>query len=235
MTYRVANLNRRAAQPGTDPFRVSPLLPAMLAAAALSACSTVLLPSNVVPVAPMSHSVEQANHSLAEAARDRANIEAAYAASEEVCSKRFFVNTCLEQAREQRRSALAVVRAVEVEAEHFKRKFSADERDRALAAVAVEDARRVAAAEAAAAAAAAAAPPPEAAPAQQALPKARVTPEQSAAAHAKKMAGIAARDKAGAEQRAERVAAFERKKEASLRRQEAIARKKAAKAEKAAE
>ena len=209
---------------------------AALACAALAACSTVLLPPNVTPVAPLSHSVEQADQSLAEAKKERAAIEAAFAASEQVCAKRFFVNNCLEQAREKRRGGLAAVRAVEIEAEYFKRKSSADERDRALAAAQSDEALRAAERaanaekEAAAAAAARAAEPP----APPSI-KPGLTPAPRKAQYDAKMKRLAEQERADAPKRAAKAEAFERKKEESARRQREVARKKAARAEKAGE
>lgn len=217
-------------------FRIIRMGAAALAAALLAACTTVLLPPNVVPVAPLSHSVEQADHNLAEAAKERAGIEAAYAASEQVCAARFFVNSCLEKAREKRRSALAVVRAVEIEAEYFKRKHSADARDRALAEAQSDEALRaaeratVAEQEAAAAAAARAAAPP----APPSI-KPGLTPAQRKAEHEARMKRIAAQEKADAPKRAAKAAAFERRKEEAAKRQREVAEKKAANEAKAAE
>ena len=207
-----------------------------LACAALAACGTTLQPSGAMPVAPLSHSVEQANHSLEEASKERAAIEAAFAASEQVCAKRFFVNSCLEQAREKRRGGLAAVRAVEIEAEYFKRKASADERDRALAEAQSDDALRAAERagnaekEAAAAAAARAAAPP----APPSI-KSGLTPAQRKAQYDAKMKREAELERADAPKHAAKAAAFERKKEESARRQRKVADKKAAKAAKAAQ
>jgi colicin import membrane protein len=200
-----------------------------LACAVLAGCSAVLLPPNVTPVAPLSHSVEQADHALAEAAKNRAAIEAAYAASEQVCAVRFFVNSCLDDAREKRRGALAVVRAVEIEAEYFKRKYSADERDRALAQATSDDALRAAAraadAEAQAAAAAARAATPL--PAPPAI-KPGFVPGQRALQHAARIKRLAEKESAEAPQRAAKAAAFEQRKLKSAQRQRDVAEKKAA-------
>ena len=207
-----------------------------LACAALAACGATLQPSSVMPVAPLSHSVEQANHSLEEASRERAAIEAAFAASEQVCAKRFFVNSCLDEAREKRRSGLAAVRAVEIEAEYFKRKSSADERDRALAEAQSDDGLRAAerAANAEKEAAAAAAARAAAPPAPPSI-KSGLTPAQRKAQYDAKMKREAEQARADAPRHAAKAAAFERKKEESARRQRKVAEKKAAKAAKAGE
>lgn len=90
--------------------------------------------SNTVPAkaAPVS-SVEDADARLAAAARERAATEAQFADSERDCYTRFLVNRCLDKAKEKRRTALAGVRAIEVEASHFKRAAAVARRDAELA------------------------------------------------------------------------------------------------------
>ena len=104
-----------------------------LAVAGLGACTTTLLPPNVTPSVPLTHSVEQAQRKLEESRLERAAVEARFSAAEQVCYTKFFVNNCLDAAKEKRREALAYVRAVEVEAEYFVRKAEVEERDRKLA------------------------------------------------------------------------------------------------------
>lgn len=105
-----------------------------LVCAGLSACTVTLLPPNVAPTVPMTNSVEQAQRKLEETRIERAAVEGRFASEEAVCYQKFFVNDCLDKAKEQRRSALAYLRAVELEAEYFVRKSEADARDRELAA-----------------------------------------------------------------------------------------------------
>lgn len=198
--------------------------------AVLAACSGTLPPEAPAPEVPLSHSVEQANRTLELAHAERAAIERSYAAAEAACASRFFVTSCLEAAREKRRAALVPVRATEIEAEYFKRKHAADERDRALADAQRADEERAAAraAEAAAeAAAAAAAPPPapEAAP-----PKPGLTAQQRSAANAAKLKAIAERERAGAGERAANVAEYAAKQREFERRQRRVAEKKAKRA-----
>jgi hypothetical protein len=78
-------------------------------------------------------SVAQADQQLAAVARERAAIEARFAERERVCYDKFFVNNCLDEAKERRRNALAAQRAIEVQAERFKRQAAVDARDRNLA------------------------------------------------------------------------------------------------------
>jgi hypothetical protein len=204
------------------PFALSTLRNAALAlaCAALSACSYVLLPPNVQHVAPPSKSVAEADSKLAAATAQRAAIEAEFAASEQVCYDKFFVNNCLDKAREKRRSELAVVRSVEVEAEYFLRKEKADARDRALAEAQKEfdiEAAQRAANPRPVRVVEEPSPPPKPKPGQ-------VNREKANAAKLKQIA-----DKAQAEagKRAENVADFERKRAESERRQAARAKRQA--------
>ena len=202
-------------------LRIAPVL-------LLSACGSVAVAPNYVPVVPLSQSVEQADASLTEAKRDRAAAEADYAASERVCYTKFFVTNCLDAAKEKRRAVLERVRAVEVEAERFKRKASVDERDRNLAQAEKDELERQAklAAELAAA-------PPKAAPVEEEPPKpATVTLAERQARQDAKLKKQAATDKAEAVQRSAKAAAFEKKRLDSEQRQRDIAAKKMEKAEK---
>lgn len=203
------------------PFVLSTLRNAAfaLACAALSACSYVLLPPNVRHVAPPSRSLAEADRKLAAATAQRAAIEAEFAASEQVCYNKFFVNSCIEKAREKRREALSVVRSVEIEAELFQRRDKANARDRALAEALKEDEAE------AVQRAANPRPPREEEPAPPPKPiAAKVNRE---AANAAKLKGIAEKEKAEAGKRAENVAAFEKKRQESERRQAERAKRQA--------
>lgn len=195
---------------------------AALACAALSGCSYVLLPPNVQHVAPASRSVAEADAKLAQAAARRAAVEAEFAASEQVCYTKFFVNSCLDKAREKRRSELSIVRAIEIEAGYFKRKFKADERDRQVA-EAVKEAEADAAARAAQPRVAREpepAPPPKPAPSQV----------NRAANHAAKARQQLEKEKAEAGMRAENVRRFEQKKADAERKQAERAKRQAERA-----
>jgi hypothetical protein len=76
---------------------------------------------------------EAAEQALSEAGRRRAEIAARFAADERACMKRFFVNSCVADAREHERHGLAEVRKVEVEAKAVQRRLHIEERDRELA------------------------------------------------------------------------------------------------------
>ncbi|MTV38005.1 hypothetical protein [Duganella radicis] len=176
-------------------------------------------------------SVEQADAALVKVAKDRAAAHEEYAASERECSAKFFVNNCLDKAKEKRRVELAAIRAREVDAQHFKRADSVARRDADLAERARKDAEE---------AALRAAQPPKPAHEEKAAPPAptgqRVADRE--AEHAAKVKRQEQKEAAEAGQRAANVAAFEKKKAESGRRQAEVARKKAeneAKAKRAAE
>jgi colicin import membrane protein len=192
--------------------------------AALAGCAAVRPPQLVASV-PQSQSVAEADRKLALVARERAQAEAEFSASEQLCYAKFLVNNCLDGAREKRRISLAKLRAIEIEADHFKRKAAVDERDRALA-KAEQDL------EAERARIAAAPPPAPRAVPEAAAPKPAPMAHGRAAAQAAKMKKLEAQDKAGAAKRAANVAAFEKRKRESEQRQREIAEKKKAAASK---
>ena len=78
-------------------------------------------------------SVEAADSALAEAAIERDAAERRYATEQSNCYSKFFATSCMDEARERRRKALADIRAVEVQANEFKRRERAAERDREVA------------------------------------------------------------------------------------------------------
>ena len=194
-----------------------------LSAALLGACASQDVVPREVPPPPVT-SVAQADQQLAAVARERAAIEARFAERERVCYDKFFVNNCLDEAKERRRSALAAQRAIEVQAERFKRQAIVEERDRNLA----EAERRFKEQEARLAAeppkpAPEPAPPPRkpAAPARMAEHNARLRAEQKDEA-------------ANAAKRAQNVRDYEARKAQSEERQRKVAQRKAEKAAKAA-
>lgn len=163
-------------------------------------------------------SVEQANAALDKVAKDRAAVHEEFAASERECSTKFFVNNCLDKAKEKRRVALATVRAAEVEAQHFKRADSVARRDADLAERARKDAE-----EAALRAAQPPKPPHEEKPEPPAPTGPRVADRE--AVHDAKVKRQEQKDAAEASKRAANVEAFEKKKAESERRQAEVARK----------
>jgi colicin import membrane protein len=89
----------------------------------------------VVPQAPLPPvtSVAQADQQLAAVARERAVIEARFSDREQVCYHKFFATNCLNDAKEERRTALSAQRAIEIQAQRFKRTVVVEERDRQVA------------------------------------------------------------------------------------------------------
>lgn len=178
------------------------------------------------PRIPETHSVEQADARLGQVKKDREVVEAEFNASERICYEKFFVNACLDEAKEQRRLRLAELRAVEVEASYFKRRNAVEMRDRDL-----EDRAQKDAAEAAYRAAhpKPAKPDPETKPAPT---PAAVSLQQRQAEHDARERARAAREAAEAPKRAARAAEFEQKKAESEKRQAEVKAKVAEKEEK---
>lgn len=108
------------------------LLSAAALASLLAACASPDVVPHEVPPPPVT-SVAEADQQLAAVARERAAIEARFVERERVCYTKFFVNNCLDEAKEQHRSALVAQRAIEIQANRFKRKAVVEERDRNLA------------------------------------------------------------------------------------------------------
>lgn len=188
---------------------------------ALAGCASVK-PSPPPPLAPASHSVAEAQGKLAMAARERARAEAEFSVSEQQCYSKFLVNSCLDKAREKRRTALAALHAIENEAERYQRQAKVDERDREMAKADAqfkqEEARQ-----------AALPPAPPYQPRADAPRKPQPIVDRSAG-HAAKMKQIAEQEQAGAAKRAANVAAFEKRKAESERRKREIEEKKKQKA-----
>ena len=199
----------------------------MIAAAALAALAALAAPAQAQTAEPAAvpqptHSVEQANATLQQVAKDRAAVHEEFAASERVCYDKFFVNYCLDKAKEKRRAALAKLRATEVEAEHFKRADSVEKRDADLAVRARKDAEEEAQR--------AAMPPKEAKVVDDTprpAPNAGKPVVDREAEHAAKVQRQAAQDAADAGNRAANVAAFEKKQAESEKRKAQVAKKKA--------
>lgn len=77
-------------------------------------------------------STDAADEILAEADKERQVINDQYIDDQRACYHKFFVASCLEDAKERNRVAVKQVRDVEVEANAYKRQAKADERDKAL-------------------------------------------------------------------------------------------------------
>ena len=200
-------------------------LAVVLSAAALAACASQDVVPREVPPPPVT-SVAQADQQLAAVARERVGIEARFAERERVCYDKFFVNSCLDEAKERRRSALAAQRAIEVQADRFKRQAVVEERDRNLA----EAERRFQEQEARLAAEP---PKPTPKPAPVPPPRKPTVPGRVAERDAR-LRAARQEEAAEADKRAQNVREFEARKAESAERQRKVAQRKAEKAAKAA-
>ncbi|NIA57889.1 hypothetical protein HAV22_30110 [Massilia sp. TW-1] len=198
---------------------------ALLAAALLAACAGPDVAPREVPPPPVT-SVAQADQQLAAVARERAAIEARFAERERVCYDKFFVNNCLDEAKERRRNGLAAQRAIEVQAERFKRQAVVEERDRNLA----EADRRFKEQEAKLAT-----EPPKPAPEPAPAPPPRKpTVADRKAQRDARLRAEQQQEAADAGKRAQNVRDYEARKAESAERQRKVAERKAEKAAKAA-
>jgi hypothetical protein len=200
-------------------------LAAALSATLLAACAGPDVVPREVPPPPVT-SVAQADQQLAAVARERAAIEARFAERERVCYDKFFVNNCLDEAKERRRSALAAQRAIEVQAERFKRQALVEERDRNVA----EAERRFKEQEARLEA-----EPPKPAPEPTPVPPPRKSPVPARMAeHNARLRAEQKEEAANAAKRAQNVRDYEARKAQSEERQRKVAQRKAEKAAKEA-
>jgi hypothetical protein len=191
----------------------------------LAACgANQTAPHEVAP--PPVTSVAQADAQLAAVARERTAIEVRFAERERVCYNKFFVTGCLDEAKERHRSALAAQRAIEVQAERFKRQAAVDERDRKLAEADKryrEEEGRLSAEP----------PKPEHVVEPAPAPRASTVPARVAERDAR-LKAAQAKEAAEAPKRAQNVRDYERRKAESLERQRDVERRKAERAAKAA-
>jgi hypothetical protein len=180
----------------------------------LAGCGTAPPVGPVLPAVPKVGSTKEADAVLADVNKARAAIEQRYAAEERICYQKFFVNTCLDKAKEVRRAALAYEQARQVDAEHFIRADRAAKRDAELAAAQktfAEEEARVAAENLVPAA------PREVPP----LPPPR-PPRDRPAERAARVARQAEQDRAAEAQSAANVAEFARRKGESEERQRRV-------------
>ncbi|HEV7816983.1 MAG TPA: hypothetical protein VGP06_18035 [Janthinobacterium sp.] len=186
----------------------------------------VAVPPPPQPKVPATRSDEEADAKLADVKARRAAVEAKYIDDERACYDKFFATNCIDKIKETRRVTLAGLRAIEVEASHFKRAYAVEKRDQAL----LEQDRKMQA-DAAERAARAAAPPKAPEARQEARPDA-LTPAQRKVQHAAKVKRQQAQDAADAGKRAANAAAFEKKQLTSAQHERDLEVKQAAKAEK---
>ena len=124
--------------PITTVIRLPQRLAVPLLALALAGCASAPPVGPVLPAVPKVGSTAQADRVLAEVSQAKVAIEARYAEAERECYTRFFVNSCLDKAKEIRRAGLAFEQARQVDAEHFIRADRAARRDAELAQAAKE-------------------------------------------------------------------------------------------------
>lgn len=174
---------------------------------------------------------------MSEIGLQRAWLNARYVNEQRACYGKFFTSRCLDEARERHRVATNALRPIEVEANAFLRRYTAEQRDLALAQRREEDqadqkkrdeARKER--EARLAKSEAQRMNGNAATQQKGAPA-----EDRVAIHEEKLRQQRAEDAANAQKRAENVAAFERKKREAEQRQREVAAKKAAKEKERAE
>jgi len=207
-------------------------------------------------------SVEQADRAILDVQNERRELEARFADAQYACYSKFFSSPCVDKAKEERRLALNLIGAIEVEAKAFKRRDTVVRKDKLLEEQQAKEAREAparaeqekineqkAAQKAADVAARQAAP--ERAPngRKPAAVRADAPPKTDGrdriAEHEARMEKARAQESADAEKRAKNIAEYERKQQESLERQRRVAEKKAeadkkaqeraAKAEKAAQ
>jgi hypothetical protein len=129
----------------------------------------------------------------------RAEIEKQFADKQRVCYSRFFVNSCLANAKEDHQLNLTQVKRVEIEANEFKRRARAEEHDR-IAAEKAAQARSL----------------------QVSTDDGEKSVEERVAAHEERLKRIQEEEQAKAPERARNIAAYEKKvSEAEERKREA--------------
>lgn len=114
-------------------FRSVPCAVALL----LAACASTppVVDTNVAIKFPADvdiTSVEQADQALRDVQLARAQIDWRFHQKEQICYDNFFVNSCLLDAKNERRTDQARVKRVEVAANFFKRRHQVEEMDRNL-------------------------------------------------------------------------------------------------------
>lgn len=198
----------------------------ILIALVSAACGTAPVADPEPTVVP-SRSVADANTHIVEAAAEKVRIESEFRAQEQICYKRFFTNNCLDLANEERRIALAGVKARDNEAQHFLRQNALDVRDAEIAQNEAEFAKKEADL---------AVMPPRVAPVVKPLPppKPSTLAERRARQAAREQKAVA-RDAANAGKRANKVAAFDKRQADAVQRQKAVTQRQAERAKKAAD
>ncbi|CAN5462282.1 hypothetical protein BH11PSE11_BH11PSE11_03830 [soil metagenome] len=109
------------------------------APAAIAQPSALALPRSSSSAGSI-QSIDDADQALSEAAKSRTEIEAQYLRDQRECQPKFFTTRCLDDAKERRRSAIAKIRTIEIDANSYKRRDRVVERDKALEERRIKDA-----------------------------------------------------------------------------------------------
>lgn len=111
---------------------ISTLSTAALFLSILAGCGTAPVRDPEPVIAP-SRTPEEANANIVRAATEKDAVEDKFYAQQIACYKRFFVNNCLDAAKDQRRLALQTTTARDNEAQHYLRQHALDDRDAEIA------------------------------------------------------------------------------------------------------
>lgn len=212
------------------------LLALLLVAAAHAALAQdAISQAPVLPAMGSINSVEMADRALLDAAQERQQFEARYIEEQDRCYDKFFVSHCLAQAAERHRLELNRIRPVEVEANAYKRRAKVDARDENLALQRErdqQDAAQRATQQREAIISSQKKVERGAQGAQAAQAKEKLhegDADKRIAEHNARLQDVQQQEAAGAAERAQNVADFEKKRLASEARQREVAAKKAEK------
>lgn len=174
-------------------------------------------------------STADADAALEAVRKERKAVDARYAADEKLCYPKFFATNCIEEAQDRRYQEMGQLRKVEVEANAFKRQARVEQRDKALAEHdAKEEVKRQQKAASAEAQQAPAAQGSEGSAEPAGKVRTRIFTDR-VAGHEAKMKRLKEEDAAGVQERADNVAAYEKKVEAAKLHQQKVAERKAEK------
>lgn len=179
-------------------------------------------------------SVDTADRALEEVKQARAHIDDQFAHDERACYPKFFMTSCLQEAKERRRRDLAHIRPIEIDANAFKRHDRVDQRDKALAEKQVRETAQAPQRDQqqereAESMKKAAGKESDAKSREQADEMRRANSARRTAAREERLKQREAKELADAQKRAENVAAYEQKVREAEARQRGIAAKKAGK------
>lgn len=179
--------------------------------------------------------IEAADQATIDLGQERLRVEAKFAEEERACYGKFFTTSCLDAAKEKKRLAMNEIRAVEVEANAFKRRDRVAKRDEELEKKRAENEARTQ--KEAKTPQSPASPTSKAdqhdANAQQGPASRAVPVDDRLGRFQAQKAKREAKEAAEAQKRAENVKKYEKKQRESEERQRSIAAKQAEKAQKA--